>query len=362
MLCGVILAWVALMSASSGHAQSSCTANNTVCIVPLPYSTSEIEAHLGTSESAVWAEGDLLTFAYRGDAAAVQVCCGISETLTRVPGSDLWTLTARITDLAHAEIGFGFTRINLTGERRTSLYQIWRGSAAPPPVETSNPLIGTLYNYRLTSAAMGEPRDVTVYLPPDHDPELEYPVVYATDGQSTNVYAYVIEPLIRRGALPPTIIIGVHAGAGARRTMEYLPGRYDAFDAHEQFFTEEVRLWAEQTLGASTDRTRRAVFGFSNGAVFVATMGYRHPDLYAHILAFSLGVSPGEPPEFEADAPRFYLVAGTLEVPFYRSTLLTTSVLRNNDLDVTLHERVGGHDQAMWQSAFVPAVTWAFGG
>src|SRR5437870_294348 len=90
-------------------------------------------------------------------------------------------------------------------------------------------------------------------------------------------------------------------------------------NAGEKFLILWMRsaAWAERKLAAPTDRQQRAVFGYSNGGVFAATMGIRHPERYGHILAFSLGVQPRTPTAVRELSSDFYLVAGTLEEGFH---------------------------------------------
>lgn len=107
------------------------------------------------------------------------------------------------------------------------------------------------------------------------------------------------------------------------RAQEYLLGENpERSETYERFFVYEASDWAEQALGASSNREERAVFGYSNGGGFAVSMGIRHPERYGTALAFSLGVGPEGwgTPEWTADtAPRHYLIAGTLE-PFRETT------------------------------------------
>jgi enterochelin esterase-like enzyme len=242
---------------------------------------------------------------------------------------------------------------------------IWRGSEAPPEVGQSDPLLGEIRTAQVESEALDETRDLSVYLPPDYDPEQTYLVIYMADGQSLPQFAPFLEPLIAAGDLPPILIIGVHSSFGSPghdlRAEDYIPTMNpDRFAAHERFFTVEVRRYAETEFGAAADRAQRVVFGYSNGGVFAAAMGLRHPELYAHILAFSPGVLPGSPREDSDLVADYYLVSGTLEPNFYRNTLTLKNSLENLGAVTEFKGRVAGHDQIMWQEEFPGAVRWAF--
>jgi enterochelin esterase-like enzyme len=191
------------------------------------------------------------------------------------------------------------------------------------------------------------------------------------DGQSVPEFAAILEPLITNGRLPSILLVGVDSPGGSfsnpledRRAQEYLPSdnfNPARFAAHEGFFIDEVRTWAERELAAPTDRQQRAIFGFSNGGVFAAAMGIRHPDIYGHTLAFSLGIEPGRVTEVMKGASEFYLVAGTLEEGFHSTTEEFAQMLELQGVTYVFRERVCGHDHIMWQEEFPAAVEWAFG-
>jgi enterochelin esterase-like enzyme len=323
-----------------------------------------------TKEGApVWAEGDELTFVYQGEADEVQVCCGIQRPMQQVQDTDLWVLTVRVRNLPQAVISYGFMAVRngqLIGN--TANFVVWRGAQAPPPVQRASLLRGQIKQYTLHSGALGEQRELTVYLPPDHTSTHPSAVIYTADGQSVPEFAAVLEPLITDGRLPSILLVGVHSPTGPfpnpsqdLRAHEYLPEEQPTrFAAHERFFVEEVAAWAERELAAPTDRQQRAVFGYSNGGVFAAAMGIRHPDRYGHILAFSLGVQPGTVTRARELSSDFYLVAGTLEEGFHSTTALFAQMLQSRDIVHIFRERVCGHDYMMWQEEFPAAVVWAF--
>jgi len=341
-----------------------------------------VEALLARSEleqSAVWADGEELTFFYQGEAEAVDTCCGIQLPMRRVGDSDAWALTVRVEGLAQAVISYFFIPYQdghpVQDMEGMGDLPVWRGPDAPAALERAEALQGQIDRYAIDSMALDESRDLTVYLPPGHDPTQQYPVVYAADGASVDGFAAILDPLIVEGNFPAVIVVGVHAGAYTGpaavydrgqdlRVQEYLWGENQArFEAHERFFVYEVSDWAEQTVGASSNREARAVFGFSNGGAFAVSMGIRHPEHYGAVLAFSLGMGPDGwgTPQWTADiAPRHYLVAGTLE-PFQEPTARWAAKLARMGVEHVHRERVCGHDPVLWEEEFPGAVVWAFG-
>jgi len=349
-----------------------------VQVVSRSWTLDELLTRTEAEQSAVWAEGEELTFVYHGEAEEVQICCGIQLPMQRVGDSGFWALTVRVDGLSEAVISYSFIPYQdghpIKVEERVDDTKVWRGPNAPSVPERAEKLQGQISMYVINSTALGEPRDLTVYLPPSYDPTQQYPVVYATDGDLVGRFASILDPQIVGGSVSAVIVVGVHPSKYEGtiafydpnqdlRAQEYILGKnQERFDAHERFFVYEVSDWAEQMLGASRKREGRAIFGFSNGGGFAITMGIRHPDHYGAVLAFSLGVGPDGwgTPEWTADiAPRHYLVAGTLE-PFQETTAKWAARLSQIGVEHVHRERVCGHDIVMWEEEFPGAVAWAF--
>ena len=330
----------------------------------------------------VWADGDALTFVYEGKAERVEVCCGLQEPLTRLPNSDVWVLSKTIPNLSQAVISYFFI---VDGTFPQTEGDVWRGYDAPRAPERLEGLKGRVFERTLHSETLDEFRTLTVYLPPNYDalnlPAL--PVVYLADGGVVRDYAPVVEPLIAQGELPPLLLIGVASGAYAGdpeadydpeldlRAREYIPDRDDErFSQHERFFIEEVLPWAEETFGAPREREQRAVYGHSNGGVFAAAMGLRHPEVFGYALSFSVGVDPTEAFEAESETgtfdfgpvnTKFYFVAGELEEGFFKTTQGLAEKLADGGVESRFEGRVAGHDSVLWREAFPGALEWAFG-
>src|SRR3954447_18541184 len=107
-------------------------------------------------------------------------------------------------------------------------------------------------------------RKVTAYVPPA-PPEA---IVFAGDGQLIVSWGGVLEA----ADLPPTMIVGAHClDDETLRLHEYSPGERTAtaafdperFAAHEKFFVEDVRRWAQSCFDIAPPANRTAVFGVS---------------------------------------------------------------------------------------------------
>jgi enterochelin esterase-like enzyme len=204
-------------------------------------------------------------------------------------------------------------------------------------------------------------RQVTAYVPP-RPPEA---VVFAGDGQLIVSWGAVLE----RTDLPPTMIIGAHRlDDQTLRLHEYSPGESTAdfafdperFTAHEKFFVEDVRRWAESRFGVALPAARTAVFGVSASAELALAMGLRHPGIYGTIFCASPGAGYRPPAVMPSLLPQAYLVAGTREPFFRKNATRWADALRDAGAEVVMTERAGSHGGEFWKEEFPLMVAWAF--
>ena len=102
-------------------------------------------------------------------------------------------------------------------------------------------------------------------------------VVFAGDGQLISRWGGFLEA----AGVPPTMIVGTYRPDDEmRRLHEYSPV-FDAerFAAHEKFFVEDVRGWAQSRFGVALPAERTAVFGVSASGELALAIGLRHPDV-----------------------------------------------------------------------------------
>jgi len=205
-------------------------------------------------------------------------------------------------------------------------------------------------------------RQVTAYVPPS-PPEA---IVFAGDGQLIASWGGVLEA----SDLPPTMIIGAHRlDDETLRLQEYSPGAStaafafdpDRFAAHERFFVEDVRAWAQARFGVVLPADRTAVFGVSASGELALALGLRHPDIYGAVFCASPGGGYRPPAVLPCPLPRTYLVAGMQEQFFLENATRWADALHDAGADVVMTERAGAHGDAFWRDEFPLMVAWAFG-
>ncbi|MGH9091217.1 MAG: alpha/beta hydrolase [Acidimicrobiales bacterium] len=205
-------------------------------------------------------------------------------------------------------------------------------------------------------------RPVTAYAP-SAPPEA---IIYSGDGQLIASWADVLES----ADLPPTMIIGAHRlDDELLRIREYSPGDGEAdttfdharFAAHEKFFVDDVRRWAQSRFDIALRADRTAVFGVSAGGELALAMGLRHPEIYGAVLCVSPGGGYRPPALMPRALPRAYLVAGTEEPFFLENATRWADALHGAGADVVITQRTGTHGGAFWREEFPLMVAWAFG-
>ncbi|HEX6588167.1 MAG TPA: alpha/beta hydrolase-fold protein [Longimicrobiales bacterium] len=343
-----------------------------VCRVRRAFPLAELRARLGADDVA-WRDGEELSWVAEIDADSVELSGGVQVPMARVTGTNVWVVTARVRELDRAAISWFFFPFRDGVPLVTRVHaRHFRGPLAPAAADTVGVLSGTFVTHTIESRFLPAPRGVSAYIPPERVDEPIAGVVYIGDGAARPM-AQVIDALIVAGKLPRLMIVGmetdtsraVDADGADGRTLEYLLAPWDStrFLAHERFFLEEVMPWAE-SLGAPTERDRRAVAGFSNSAAFAIDMGLRHPDRFGRVLAFSpAGRRAQILPGTALDEPaEFYLLGGVLERAFHAKALAWADIFRSRGIRYALREPVAGHDFHMWQAMFRDAVAWAFGG
>jgi enterochelin esterase-like enzyme len=206
-------------------------------------------------------------------------------------------------------------------------------------------------------------RQVTAYVPAAA-PEA---VVFAGDGQLITSWGGFLEA----ADLPPTMIVGAHSlDDESGRINEYSAGESTAaftfsperFAAHEQFFVEDVRRWAQSSFNVALSADRTAVFGVSASAELALAMGLRHPDVYGTVFCASPGAGYRPPAVMPSALPRVYLVASDEEPFFLENATRWADALRDAGADVVMTERVGSHGDTFWRAELPPMVAWAFDG
>ncbi len=176
--------------------------------------------------------------------------------------------------------------------------------AVSPPIRATG-ATGDLHLHEFRSRIFRNTRFLRIWLPPGYDePQnqtLHYPVLYLNDGQnlfeSSTAFGGVewqvdesADRMIREGAIPPLIIVGIDH-AGKDRMREYIPhrsmnpvvlraqGRY-----YPDFLTREVMPFVEGNYRIATGVENTGLGGSSLGALIALHTAIVRPQLLGKLL------------------------------------------------------------------------------
>jgi enterochelin esterase-like enzyme len=186
----------------------------------------------------------------------------------------------------------------------------WRGSG----------VLGRLvYWTDVASAHLDPKRHVEIWLPPGYDsaPAARYPVLYMSDGQNlfdprlANTGAdwgvdEAVVRLVRRGVIPPIIVVGVWNSA--QRMPEYSP--WQGASAYARFLIEELMPRVNREFRTLTGPEHTAVMGSSMGGLLSFYLVSHHPEAFG-----ACGCLSSHFPLSEAMLARYAPGAVTTAVP-----------------------------------------------
>jgi enterochelin esterase-like enzyme len=191
-------------------------------------------------------------------------------------------------------------------------------------------------------------------------PDAPAALIVATDGEGAAGWARRLDAAATQGALPPLALVGIDsAGLRADRDAPYDPAgdpRARAYLPHVDppYFRRHLDYVFETVLPWAGVAAPLLLFGCSNGAAWAAAAGVERRAEVAGVAAFSLGVAP----RARWGAPPHALVSGRREPGFDRETTRYAGALRRRGVPVRARRPDRGHDHAMWEDEFVPAVAW----
>ncbi len=334
--------------------------------------------------------GRTTTFAYVGDAKAVRVVHFMARfpripDMERLGGSDLWHVTVELPERSRLEYKIEVTREGRTDRivdplnRRTASDPFGSNSVAHGPGYVdpawANPspeaAAGTVEAFDVPSAAFGDERTLSVYLPdgfPDGGP---YPLAVLHDGSDLIEYASVdtvLDNLIGTGSVAPLVAVLLDP---IDRNHEYAGD-----PRHTRFVLDEVLTHADRKLHVATDPGLRILGGCSLGAVATLATAAAQPGSFSSLmmLSGSFVTSLGGPwgrtgPVFERvvatmdaffDSPvrpadRAWMACGAYEGLAADNRALVPA-LREKGMDVHYEEPPDGHHWVGWRNSIGTAL------
>lgn len=239
---------------------------------------------------------------------------------------------------------------------------------------------GALVTLEVASAALGNSRNVTVYLPPGYRPRPEgHPYLLLFDGRqylSAVPTPTILDNLIGAGAIPPMIAIFVDSLGEAHRDRELAPN-----PAFATFVTTELLPRVSRDYPLSRDPAEAVVAGSSLGGLAASTLALRYPGVFGNVLSQSGSYwwYPGVHEDADEAGQtgwlvREYVAAERLPLRFYldvgrgegegmlRPNRLFRDMLAARGYTVFYREFEGDHSYLNWRGTLADGLTCLLGG
>lgn len=340
-------------------------------------------------------DGSDVTFVWRGAAEQVFLRCWISgfdtaQPLHSLTGTDLWATTIELPPGSRIEYKF---EIIAAGRRQLVVdplnpvlahdpfgaNSVCQGAGYERPSWTfHDPEVrrGGLDTIRLDSPALGEARDVGLYLPARFRRNRRYPLLIVHDGHDYLKYAdlrIVLDNLIHHLDIPPLIVALTESPDRLRE--------YAADDRHAAFIADDLLPYLDSNYPLLDERAARGVMGASFGAVAALHAAWRAPSSFGCLLlqsgsfAFSDIGRHSRGPIFDPVARfmnafredpgdlsgRIYMSCGIYESLIYENRSLLPR-LQAQGLDVRFEEARDAHNWENWRDRLRSGLSWLYPG
>ena len=265
------------------------------------------DSFMNSGHSFPFIENDsVVNFVYNSAAQSVAMAGDATgwnpnKILTNITGSNFWYYATRYEADARLDYKFVTNGSNwildprnphtCTGGFGPNSELRMPAYALPPEIAYYNGIPhGTIIDTTFYSNALGNKRQVRVYLPPGYPVGSDaYPLILFHDGleyvslcNANNIFDYLISEKLM---LP---VIGIFVPP-VDRTEEYAGSKKDKFTT---FITEELMPVIDARYKTSRDPAKRAMVGASNGGNIALYIGMKHPDQFGKIAAQSSNVIP----------------------------------------------------------------------
>jgi enterochelin esterase family protein len=214
------------------------------------------------------------------------------------------------------------------------------------------------------SAALGQMRQLWVYLPPGYAKDRRtYPILYllhgrngtAADWTQAGLVNFLMDNLIADKRAVPMIVVmpWLHA-------LSFDAPPIESNDALARYLLEDVIPLVEGKYRVTRDRAHRALAGLSMGGAATLTTGLNHPELFSHLVAFSTGGPAAEIekrilPALEHGAALdkqlklFWMGCGKQDSVIGMNEALAKTIT-DHGVKVSFHATEGVHNWALWRA------------
>jgi putative tributyrin esterase len=192
---------------------------------------------------------------------------------------------------------------------------------------------------RFHSAALGQARDLRVWLPPGYarDKGTRYPVIYVLHGLGGSERDFFklgrleshLQAALTAGALPPVIVVSPDGDDGY--WTDHAPRPDGPGPRWGAFISEDLIAWVDARYRTVPDRAHRAIVGVSMGGYGALSLALTHPERFGAAVSLSGALfpalpthrpvyrrvwgDPGDPAWFARASPMHLLASLPLDAP-----------------------------------------------
>lgn len=236
---------------------------------------------------------------------------------------------------------------------------------------------GTLEVFSIKSEVWTDEREITVYLPNEHRPSKNYPLLICHDGRDYRRFAAIVEildNLIHRQEVIPLIVAFTD---GVNRNPEY-----GANPRQARFLVEEVLPAMEARFNIASGPENRGIMGASFGGVSSLYAAWKYPEVFHRVLlqsgsfAFTDIGEHNRGPLWDSVVDfvnalredvsslegRVFMSCGTFESLIYFNRSLAPLIQQNRDVDLLYIESQDGHNWINWRDTLRQGLSWIFPG
>ncbi len=141
------------------------------------------------------------------------------------------------------------------------------------------------------SAALGQKRDVYVYLPPGYDGTAKFPVMLWLHGIGQDASNFLdlvphFDAAIRSGALPPLVIAAPDGSILGRRSLFNTGSFYANSKAgpFEDYIVADVWGWVKASFAVRPERQAHVIAGASMGGGGAYNIAFKHKEEFGHVV------------------------------------------------------------------------------
>jgi enterochelin esterase-like enzyme len=341
-------------------------------------------------------EGPSVTFVYRGEADAVYLRHWVygltsSQSLTRVPDTDLWHIIIELPENSRVEYKYELVR---SGHRELVQDPLNPHRAHDPFGSNSvchsrgyhvpewtrrdaEAREGALEGFAMESRFLGRVAHVTLYRPARFRRTRRYPLLVVHDGSDFLRYSgmkVVLDNLIHRLEIPDMLVAFSDSSDRLRE--------YANHEGHGRYLVEELVPKLSQLLPVSEKPAERALMGASFGAVGALATAWRHPGFFGRLLLLSgsfaftdIGRNHARGPIFDpvvefvntyrsdptAVSERLFVGCGIYEPLIYENRSLVP-LLQSTGMELRYVEARDGHNWENWRDRLREGLSYLFPG